>query len=97
MQGNPLAMIEYGLGVLSLIRDLRAAHPKVTQIWHDDDTGEGRNFLCLQDHLDDILVWGPPRGYLPDQNKSILVVSAHNVAWSQRLLHGRGMINVMGS
>ena len=30
-QGDPLAMISYGLGILPLIRDLRAAQPRFTQ------------------------------------------------------------------
>ena len=40
-QGDPLAMISYGIGVLLLIRYLRRAHPCVTQPWYDDDAGAG--------------------------------------------------------
>ena len=38
-QGDPLAMIVYGIGVLPLIRDLRRDHPHVTQPWYVDDAG----------------------------------------------------------
>ena len=43
-QGDPLAMIAYGIGVLPLIRDLRIAHPRVTQTWYAYDAGVGWKF-----------------------------------------------------
>ena len=43
-QGDPLAMIAYGIGVLPLIRVLRVDHPQVYQPWYADDGGRGGNF-----------------------------------------------------
>ena len=43
-QGDPLAMIFYGIGVLPLIRDLRRDHPHVMQPWYADDAGAGGSF-----------------------------------------------------
>ena len=40
-QGDPLEMIEYGIRVLPLIRELWDAHPQVTQPWYADDAGAG--------------------------------------------------------
>ena len=40
-QEEPLAMIAYVIGVLSLIRELWGAHPRVTQPWYADDAGAG--------------------------------------------------------
>ena len=40
-QGDLLAMIAYGIGVLPLIWELREAHPRVTQPWYADDAGAG--------------------------------------------------------
>ena len=40
-QGDPLSMIAYVIGVLPLIRDIRRAHPRVTQPWYADDMGAG--------------------------------------------------------
>ena len=47
-QGEPLDMISYGIGVLPLIRNLREAHPRITQPWYADDAGAGggRSFMC---------------------------------------------------
>ena len=40
-QGDPLAMIAYGIGVLPLSQELREAHPRVTQPWYADYVGAG--------------------------------------------------------
>ena len=61
-QRDPLAMIAYGLGILPLIRDLWTAHPRVTQPWYTDDAGSGGTFAGICQHLDDLMVQGPPRG-----------------------------------
>ena len=38
-QGDPLAMIAYGIGVPPLIRELWGANSPVTQPWYADDAG----------------------------------------------------------
>ena len=53
-QGDPLAMIAYGIGVLPLIRKLRESHPCVTQPWYDDDAGAGGTFIDAQAHFQDL-------------------------------------------
>ena len=55
-QGDPLAMISYCIGILPLIRDLRNAHPRVTQPWHAYDAGEGGTFQQAQEHFQDLQV-----------------------------------------
>ena len=67
------------------------------QPWYDDDLGEGRIFTDLLDHLDEILLWGPLRGCLPESSKNILVVSALNVAQVQHFFHNRGLTIVFES
>ena len=57
-QGDRLAMITYGLGILPLIRDLRTVHPAVTKSWYDDDTGAGGTFNGICRSLDDLIVRG---------------------------------------
>ena len=43
-QGDPLAMILYGLGMLPLMLMLKAAVPSALQPWYADDAAIGGNF-----------------------------------------------------
>ena len=54
-QGDPLAMITYGLGTLPFIRDLQTAHPGVTQSYYADDTGMDGTFSGIIEHLNDLI------------------------------------------
>ena len=58
-QGDPLAMIAYGIGVLPLIRDLRRDHPCITQPWYADDVGTGGKFGYVMAHFRDLQMRGP--------------------------------------
>ena len=78
-QGDPLAIIAYGLGIPPLIRDLRMSHTRVTQPWYYDDAGTGGNFAGTQRNFDILMVRGPPRGYFQEPTKRILVVSPRTV------------------
>jgi len=52
MQGDPLAMIAYGIGVLPLIRQLRNEFRSVEQPWYADNArtaGKFKEILCLFD------------------------------------------------
>ena len=40
-QGDPLAIIAYGIGVLPVIRELQGAHHRVTHPWYADDAVDG--------------------------------------------------------
>ena len=46
-QKFPLTMISFGIGILLLICELRAAHPHVTQKWYVDDAGAGGELSAL--------------------------------------------------
>ena len=58
-QGDPLAMIAYGIGVLPLIRELQNAHPWFTQTWYADGVGAGGMFQQILEHLQDLQARGP--------------------------------------
>ena len=89
-------MIAYGIGVLPLIRELREAHPRVTQPWYADDAGAEGTFQQVHEHFRDLQVRGPARGYYLDPTKSILVVALGNVAWDEEHIWGLGIRVVTG-
>ena len=95
-QGDPLAMIAYGIGVLHLIRVLRADHPQVSQPWYADDAGAGGKFGDIMAHFRDLQLKGPARGYFPEPTKSILVVSEQNVPRAKEYFRRMGVQVVTG-
>ena len=95
-QGDPLAMIEYGIGILPLIRELQNAHPRVTQSWYDDDAGAGGTFQQVQEHFRYLQARVPAQGYYPELTKSILVVALGNVARAEEHFRGLGIRVVTG-
>ena len=89
-------MIAYGIGVLLLIRELRGAHPCVTQTRYVDDAGAGGEFTNILEHLRDLQARGPAQGYYPEPTKSILVVALGNVARAEDYSWGLGRKVVTG-
>jgi hypothetical protein len=72
-QGDPLAMLFYGVSLMPLIRELR--NPSCnTQCWYADDSGsigELRNVYLWLQHL---VKEGPKYGYFPEPDKSYLII-----------------------
>ena len=95
-QGDTLAMISCGLGILPLIWYLQTAHPGVTHPWYTDDAGAGGTFDGISNHLDNLMVRYPLWGYLPDQTKSILVMSFQNIPQAEALFCGYRLKIVTG-
>ena len=90
-------MIAYGIGVLPLIRDLRRAHPHVTQPWYADDVEAGEKFGDIMAHFRDLQLRRPARGCYPEPTKSILVMAKRNVPRAKEYFHGMGIQVVTGS
>ena len=78
MQGDPLYIVAYGLGVLLLIKNLKVAHPDVTQTRYDDDAGALGMFGNIEDYLNYLTQVGLERKYYPDPSKSILIIHPDN-------------------
>jgi hypothetical protein len=77
-QGDPLAMVIYGILLLPLIRKLKIEVPLVDQPWYADDSGAGGKFTGIREYVTALKKHGPARGYFPEPSKSILIVSEHN-------------------
>jgi hypothetical protein len=78
-QGDPLSMFAYGMGILPLIRQLKAEFPQVEQPWYADDAGASTKFDEIERFLRRLCEIGPLLGYYPKPTKSILIVQQHNL------------------
>jgi hypothetical protein len=96
-QGDPLAMVAYGLLLLPLIRDLKRELPDVNQPWYADDSGAGGNFAGIRSYFERLQEKGPRRGYFPEPSKSILVVQEHNKAAAEIAFKDLGFTIVTGT
>ena len=65
MQGDPLAKITYGIGIIPLINNLKREIPDITQPWYDDNAGALGTFARLETYFDSLTCQGPGRGYYP--------------------------------
>ena len=73
-QGGLLAMVAYDIGVLYLIKLLKAVNPDVTQTWYsDNDNGLG-TFNNIGLYFNSLKQFSPGRGYYPKSSKSVLFV-----------------------
>ena len=80
MQGDPLAMMNYIIGVLPLIKQLKSEYPDVTQPWFTDNAGALGTFNKIEYYLNLLIWFGPGRGYYPKPLKIILIVHPKNPA-----------------
>ena len=79
-QGDPLSMFAYALGLLPLVKRIRALHPNIMNPWYADDTGMGGSFHDIKQCFTTLCDIGPGYGYYPSPPKSVLVVSQANMA-----------------
>ena len=69
IQGDPLSMFLYGIGILPLIRKLKDLHPDVVQPWYADDAAALAEWFRLVQLFDDLLLYGRGYGYFPNSAK----------------------------
>ena len=78
-QGGPLSMVSYGFWVLLLIKNLKAAHPDVTQPCYDDNAGALGKFLNIEDCFNSLTQLVKERSYYPDLTKIVLIVHTDHI------------------
>jgi hypothetical protein len=71
-------MFAYGLGILPLIRKLKAEFTNVNQPWYADDAGASGNYQSIRYFFQRLQEIVPNFGYYPEPTKSILVMGKHN-------------------
>ena len=72
-------MIAYGIGILSLIDNLKREMPDVTQIWYDDGTRALGTFARLEKYFDSLTRQGPGQGDYTELSNSVLIVRLENL------------------
>ena len=82
-QGDVLAMILYGLALLTIIKELKTNFLDLKQPWYADDAAATGKFQQIKDFVMELMEKGPKYGYYPEPEKSILVVHPSNVLYAK--------------
>jgi hypothetical protein len=93
MQGDPLAMAMFAIGITPLIRELGSTY----QIWFADDAAAGDTLDAVYQWWEKLVELGPRYGYYPNPAKTWLIVRQDSVASAQALFGQTGVnISVSG-
>ena len=87
MQGDPLAMSMYALGILPLIRKLKATK----QVWFTDDAAAGGSLVNLHEWWTALLRQGPSFGYHPNPAKTWLIIKEGNLDQATNIFGSSGV------
>jgi len=81
-QGDPVAMVAYGLSTLPLIHQLKTEFPELQHAWYADDSAVAGSWTHISHHFHHLQQLGSTNGYFPEATtKSVLVVSpSHQLA-----------------
>ena len=72
-QGDPLAMVLYGLAMVPLSKQLREEFPQVLQAWYADDAAVEARCSQIGKYQTRLRELGPSRGYYSNSEKSIVI------------------------
>ena len=82
-QGDSLAMIAYGIGIFTLITNLKRVIPYLTQPWYSDDAGALDTFAILETYFDWLTRQYLGRGYHPKPPKTVLIICPENLEYGK--------------
>ena len=74
MQGGPMAIVAYIIGVFPLIKRLKVDYTNVTHPWYSDDARALGMFNNLENVFNSLKRDGRDWGYYPKPTKTILIV-----------------------
>ena len=94
-QGDPLAMLLYGLAILPLIRVLKKTE-NWTQNWYADDSACCATFENLLKWFNLLIATGPKFGYFAEPDKSFLVVHPSFVEQAKEFFKNTNLNIVLG-
>jgi hypothetical protein len=92
MQGDPLAMAMFALGIAPLIKELEGIY----QIWFADDAAAGGSLEEVYQWWNKIVEIGPRYGYYPNPGKTWLLVKENEFESAQNLFESSG-VNITSS
>ena len=78
-QGETLDMFGYGIVVLPLIKQLKAAYSDVTSPWYFDDVGALSTYKNIKLYFNLLRQYGLVRGYDSKPYRSVLIVHPDNI------------------
>ena len=73
-QGDPAAMLAYGIGTLTLIRILKLLQTNALHIWYANNARIGSTFNRIDTLYRKLQQIGPDNGNYPEPAKSVLVM-----------------------
>ena len=78
-QGDPLAMIVYGIRIITFIKNIKREIPDVTYPWYADNAGFLGPFARLDTYFESLTRQVPGWGYHPELTKRVLIVRPENL------------------
>ena len=85
-QRDPLAIFAYGIGILPLIKRLKAEFPDITQPQYADDSGSLGTFANIGLYFNQLKRIGPGCDYYPKPSKIIMIVHPDNLEARKRFV-----------
>ena len=79
MQGDPLAMVTYGIGILPLIKNLKTGFPGIIHPWCAADADALGMFSRAEEYFHSLARYVPGQVYYPKPSKIVLIVHQKNI------------------